>query len=416
MATKEEGRTVCEVPRRILACATPRRVLIVDDEPAILDLLSATLESDLFDPVCASSGSEGLRLVREEPFAIVISDQWMPGMTGLEFLEEVKRLQPHASLIMISGVADFKTSLAAINKLEICHFIVKPWGTNELIAAVRQASLRYASQCLGAAMLTRALLNDGEREVDQRAQELNLQHSVDLCLSAMQTFYPALGSHARRAFTLCSAMAASLRLSFEDRQVLEISAWLHDIGLLGISRDLIHRWQERPYSLKEAETKLIHQHPILGQELAARVHPSTAIGVTIRAHHERFDGKGYPDALRGEQIPWLGRLLAVAVGYATTQHEGLDAVQEIQSNQGDLYDAEAVQVLLHSVTGINLPRKQKEVVLSELRTGMILAGGIYNSNGVLLVPEDQELSLPLIARLRAHNVMTPIHQSILVFA
>src|SRR6185295_12866054 len=102
----------------------------------------------------------------------------------------------------------------------------------------------------------------------------------------------------------------------EERQVLEISAWLHDIGLVGVPRRLIRLWQKTPEALNPAELKLIHQHPALGEELAEFIHELSEVRRVIRAHHERFDGRGFPDGLRGESIPWLARVLAVAIACA----------------------------------------------------------------------------------------------------
>src|SRR5258706_2130104 len=139
----------------------------------------------------------------------------------------------------------------------------------------------------------------------------NLQHSVELCLRPLQTFYPTLGSQARRVFELCRAMSEGLNLPHEQRQTLEISAWLHDIGLVGVPRQLIKRWEETPGILSDSERALVEQHPVLGQELADFAHHLNGVGPVIRAHHEQFDGSGYPDGLAGDEIPWLGRLLAV---------------------------------------------------------------------------------------------------------
>src|SRR5262249_2457958 len=143
--------------------------------------------------------------------------------------------------------------------------------------------------------------------------EQNLMRSMELCLHTMQTFYPTLGNQARRAAQICRSMALMLELSTDDRRVLESSALLHDIGLVGVPRSLIKRWQENHATLDTAETALIQQHPILGQELSAFGSGMDQVGVVIRAHHENFDGTGYPDRLAGENIPWLARLLAVAV-------------------------------------------------------------------------------------------------------
>jgi len=244
----------------------------------------------------------------------------------------------------------------------------------------------------------------------------NLQHSVELCLKTMQTFYPTLGSQARRVYELCHAMAEGLHLASEECQTLEVSAWLHDIGLVGVPRQLIKRWEENPDSLNAAENALVQQHPILGEELAGFAHPLMGVRAVIRAHHERFDGKGYPDQLVGDKIPWLGRLLAVAVAYAESQQDGAATVEMIKQSRSKAFDPEAVRAFLRCLPQASVPTRRREVLLAELKPGMVLARGIYTSNGLLLVPDGQRLTETFINKLNNHNRIDPISQSLLVYS
>src|SRR5262249_43187717 len=246
-------------------------------------------------------------------------------------------MQPDATRILITAVLNLATVIDAINKGEIYRFIVKPWLREELIVTVKNAVQRYELICKNQmlqvttlamnerlAKLTADLEEQIARAEDQNAElerlnlalDENLDHSVELCLRTMQTFYPTLGSQARRVYELCRALSDGLQLPVEQRRTLEIGSWLHDIGLVGVPRQLIKRWETDPGSLNQAERALIQQHPVLGEELANFAQPLQGVGAVIRAHHERFDGQGYPDGLEGDRIPWLARLLAVAVAYA----------------------------------------------------------------------------------------------------
>jgi len=247
------------------------------------------------------------------------------------------------------------------------------------------------------------------------ALERNLARSMDLCVHALRTFYPALGDQARRAAALCGAMATALNLSPDDRRILESAALLHDLGLVGLSRSLIRRWQEAPESLAPAESALVRRHPILGQELAAIGSGLDRVGELIRVHHERFDGKGYPDGLAGEKIPWLGRLLAVAVAFASSRLIRSDAVEEIKMQSGAAFDPEAVRAFLKALPLSVLSREEREIPLTDLRPGMVLARGIYTANGLLLVPEGQQLTHTYIEKLLNQNRVQPIIQSLVVY-
>ena len=412
------------------------RILVVDDENIVLVALRETLRREGYEVATALSAAEGLEQLKQGSFSVIITDHQMPGMTGLEFLARVKEIQPDSTRILITAVLSLNTVIDAINKGEIYRFIVKPWLREELLATVKNAVQRFELICRNAVLqaatlamndklsrLNKSLEEQVGRVEDQNKQlgrmnqalEENLQRSVNLCVRTMETFYPILGSQARRVFELCKAMGGSLGLPSDQRQILEISAWLHDIGMVGIPRQLIKRWHETPDGLNEAEKRLFEQHPVLGQELTSFMSPLEAVGQIIRHHHEHFDGSGYPDRLRGEDIPWLARLLSVSVYYAECSFDGEGVMDALKLSSGSQFDPDAVRILMRSLPQTIMPKRQREVLLSELKPGMVLAKGIYTANGLLLIPEGQELNATFIDKLRNHNRINPISQSLLVY-
>jgi response regulator RpfG family c-di-GMP phosphodiesterase len=413
------------------------QILVVDDEEVVLVSLRDLLRREGYQVVTAPNAVEALALLKEQAFSVVITDHQMPMLTGLEFLSQVKQMQPDASRILITAVLNLATVIDAINKGEIYRFIVKPWLREELSVTVKNAVQRYElisrNQMLQVTTLAMneklvklnrqleeqvacAEFQNAELERLNQALDANLEHSIELCLRTMQTFYPTLGCQARRVYELCRAMADGLQLSRTDARTLEISAWLHDIGLVGVPRQLIKRWVLDPASLTEAEQALIHQHPSAGQELTDFVDPLKGVGPVIRAHHERYDGEGYPDRLRGDGIPWLGRLLAVAVAFAESPLGGPATVEKLKQERGKAFDPEAVRCFLRCLPQATLPRRQREVLLAELRPGMILARGVYTANGLLLIPDGQRLTETYISKLNHHNRVDPITQSLLVYS
>ena len=423
------------MPEPELSPPTAYRILIVDDEEIVLVALRDTLRREGYQVVTATNALQGLEILQRDKFAAILTDQMMPMLTGLEFLAQVKQIQPDATRILITAVLNLGTVIDAINKGEIYRFIVKPWLREELLATIRNAVQRYDLICRNAALhATTLAMNDQLKRLNDslslqvakvaeqntqlaalnQALDANLQRSVELCLRTMQTFYPTLGSQARRIHQLCLAMADEMRLPPNDRQILEISAWLHDIGLVGVPRSLIKKWEQNPYSLDENERLVIEQHPVLGEQLAAFVHHLQPVGPVIRGHHERFDGQGYPDKLAAENIPWLARLLAVAVAYASSTFHSEEAVEGIKQNSGSLFDPDAVRAFLRVLPRTVLPHREREVMLAELRPGMILAKGIYTSSGMLLLPDGERLNDLNIDQLRNHNRINPITQSLIV--
>lgn len=414
----------------------PPPILIVDDEEIVLAALKETLRRANYDVIPISNPRQALEEIKNREFSAIITDQSMPELTGLELLADARQVQPYATRILVTAVLDLDTVIDAINKGEIYRFIVKPWLREEFLATVKNAVQRYELICQNAYLqqttqsmneqlveLNRSLEQQVKLVAQQNTQlaevnealARNLVRSMELCVHTMQTFYPSLGNQARRVSQVCKSIGEVLELPPEERRVLESGALLHDIGLVGVPRNIIRRWQEEPESLSSAEKALIEQHPILGQELAGFTSDLVKVGEVIRAHHERFDGKGYPDQLAGENIPWLARLLAVAVAYASSPLSHLDAVDQIKMGADTLFDPEAVRVFLRALTVASVPRKEREIALPDLRPGMVLARGIYTNNGLLLVPEGQRLNATFIEKLLNHNRIQPITQSLIVY-
>jgi response regulator RpfG family c-di-GMP phosphodiesterase len=413
-----------------------RRLLVVDDEEIVLVALRETLLRAGYEVVASGTATEALEKLRQQPFAVIITDQQMPRVTGLEFLAQAKEIQPDATRILITAVFNLGTVVEAINKGEIFRFIVKPWLREEFLAAVESAvqrhqlvagnaRLRAATQAMNDELMTlnRRLEEQVRKVAEQnhqleqlnRALDQNLDRSVELCVRTMETFYPTLGSRARRVSELCRAMAPVAGLSPDEERALGVAARLHDIGLVGAPRRLIRQWEQQPDSLNDAERALIKQHPIMGQDLASFVEHLEAARSAIRTHHERFDGTGYPGGLRGSEIPRLGRLLAVAIAFAESDQEHAATLEGIRQGSGTAFDPEAVTVLERSIPSAALPRREREVALADLRPGMVLAKGIYTSSGILLVPSGHELNETSIDKLRHHDRISPLGQSLLVY-
>ncbi len=415
---------------------TPDPILLVDDESAALSLLQATLEHAGYEVIGHNSPLQALEEIKRRAFSVIISDQRMPELSGLELLAHASRLQPNATRVLVTAVLDLDTVIDAINKGEIFRFVVKPWLREEFLATVKNGVQRYelilqnnhlqaATQSMNQQLvdLNRSLEKQVKLVAAQNQQlgemnvalEQGLVRSMELCVHTMQTFYPLLGNQAQRAFQLCRSIAKLLELNARDTRILESSALLHDIGLVGVPRQIIKRWQEQPEALSPAEKSLIEQHPILGQELATFGNELDEVGKIIRAHHENFDGTGYPDQLAGENIPWLARLLAVTVVYASNRLPDAEAINEIKAAAGTIYDPEAVRAFMRAQSVAVIPRKERQVMLSELRPGMVLAKGIHTYNGLLLVPEGQQLNATFIEKVLNHNRIQPITQALVVY-
>lgn len=410
-------------------------ILIVDDEPIVLAALKETLLREHYDVVATNSPAQALDILHERQFNVIISDYRMPEMTGLEFLIEAKKIQPQTSRILITAVLSLPTIIDSINKGEIFRFLAKPWLREELTATVKNAVQRYELinhnqqlQRETAELNVRLAQANSTLEGQVRALEeqkialdrannalgTNFGKSLDLVYRILNTYDPLLGTQIKTVTDICAKMADTEYFTTEQKHVLRTSAWLCDIGLIGVSRELLRAFRTGQ-PLGENEQLIVRNHPIYGQALASFVDTLTTVGDTIRAHHERWDGTGFPDGLKGESIPWTARCLAVAVAYVESGLPKDQAIEYILGQSGIGFDPTAVRLFLKVTHLIQLPRQVKEIMLEDLKPGMMLANGIYNPHGLLLIGEGQELTPAMIAKIRNYSQMHQITQQLLVY-
>lgn len=416
--------------------SAPPSLLIVDDEPIVLAALKETLEREKYHVVACTNPLKALEVLKTQQFAVIISDQRMPEMMGLDFLIESKKLNPLASRILITAVLSLPTIVDAINKGEIFRFVAKPWLREELTATVKNAISRYqlvaenqrlteesrrlneqlsvANSALAAQVKSleeqKASLATVNREL-----ETSYDRSLELCSRILSTYDPFLAGQTKAMVEIARKMAETEHFTDQERHVLKASAWLCDLGLIGIPRDTVRLFRTQPARLSEPDRLTIHSHPIYSQTLASYVDSRPEVGETIRAHHERFDGKGFPDGLSRESIPWTARCLAVAVWFVESGLPKDQAIESVLSQSGSALDPEAVRLFLKVTHLLQLPRQVSEVLLEELQPGMVLANGLYSPHGLLLVGEGQVLNAITISKIRNHNLMNPISQRLLVY-
>ncbi len=415
-----------------------RTLLVVDDEPRVLVALKEVLERQGFAVCTASDPLRAIDLLREREFAVVLSDHLMPGMSGMDLLVECQRLQPKATRVLITAALSLPTLVEAINKGEIYRFLAKPWLREELIATVRNALNRHElivqnerllgatselNQRLGAANLALGeqvkRLESQRLELDHATRELARRYdrSLELCSRILATFDPALAQQTRAIASLAEQMAASADgfLEPEEREVLKASAWLCDLGLIGVQRATLHHFRSDPARLTKSELAGLQNHPIYSQTLAAHLDDRPLLGETIRGHHERFDGGGFPDGLAGQAIPRAARCLAAAVWFVESGITETRVAAAMEAESGRALDPTAVRLFLAATRMRTLPRPVREIDPHDLRPGMVLATGIYSPHGLLLVGEGQALNPATISKIRSHHLVDPLGPRLLVY-
>ena len=415
---------------------TPPSILSIDDDPLILKVLEDLVTRSGYQSVTTTSANEALRYALDRKFAVVIADHNMPDMMGADLLHRFAQIQPSASRILITGIKSLDIVTAAVNSGEIFRFVTKPWISAEMMAtlhnAVQRCELIEANRSLErtTAELNQKLseansrlekqlreLEAGKREVDlsHEALKTNFSRSLELCQRILTTFNPLLGEQAKASMKIAQIMSETHYFDEEQKHVLEVSARLYDIGLAAVPPGFMMAVQNNLEDTSPELKTVFLNHTIHGQTLASFVDLLKPVGDTIRAHHERFDGKGFPDGLAGEMIPWPARCLAVIIYYVTCGLPHEQAVDRILEQSGTAFDPDATRLFLRCAQATSLPRLVREVMVDELDVGMQLASGIYSPTGVLLVAEGYHLDENTIKKIRNFNSSSSLLRQLLVY-
>jgi putative two-component system response regulator len=322
--------------------------LVVDDEPSVRRSLVRMLQAQGFTCFEAGTGREGLGVLeRLGDVPLVISDMRMPELDGIGFLEAVRRSHPDTSVIMLSGMSETTTAVDCLH-MGAADFLLKPISMSELQARVARALEKRALVLQN--RYYQANLERQVREQGQRIQELFLQ-GVQMLARALEAKDAYTRGHSIRVSQYSVATAAIL--GFDEGQIdgIRLGGELHDIGKIGTSEAVLHK----AGSLTADEFRQITEHPILGERmLAPLAHESPDVLRIVRSHHERLDGRGFPDGLRGEKIPLEARVVAVADAFdaMTTRRPyresrpAQDALVELRRVAGTQLDPDAVEAFV----------------------------------------------------------------------
>src|SRR5438270_6770117 len=292
------------------------RLLVVDDEAPILHALQRTFEAAGYEVCACADPAEALVKLEEHEYQVISADYMMPGMTGAEFLARARAKQPATIRILITAAHDFSAAVDAINNGEIFRILSKPWNRLELLGTVRQAFDTYALREKNRQLTELVQRQNGELAELNRGLERLVQERTTNLLDGMVAVLDYRDTetqwHSRRVARFTRRIAEEMGLDDElQLDTIERGSLLHDIGKIGV-RDAVLL---KPGPLDSNEWTEMREHPRLGWALLQRIEFLRDASVIVLQHQERFDGKGYPAALKAEQIVLGARLFAVADTY-----------------------------------------------------------------------------------------------------
>jgi putative nucleotidyltransferase with HDIG domain len=303
-------------------------VLFVDDEVNILKALQRLLRSEHMNVLCASRAQEALELLDKQPCQVVVTDQRMPEMSGVDLLSQVRQRYPDIVRMMLTGYTEMDVAVDAINRGEIYRLITKPWNDDELRATVRQAfdhsDLKNEIKRLNQVTreqnfklqdMNRNLegkVRDRTKQVAEKHQELRTAYiqTIRALAEAVDAKDAYTRGHSERVGVYASKITREMGHQKEFIERVYIAGLLHDVGKIGVRDAVI----TKPDRLTPEEYAEIKQHPSIGAKILEPVDFLADVAPCVRHHHEWYDGsdRGYPDRLSGDAIPLPSRIILVA--------------------------------------------------------------------------------------------------------
>jgi putative two-component system response regulator len=293
-----------------------RNVLFVDDEKNVLKCLKRLFMDEDMTVFTAESAKEALDIIKTNSISVIVSDNYMPQMKGVEFLQKAKLISPESVKILLTAHADVTTAIDAINNGEVYKFITKPWCDEELRDKVFDAVKRYETAM--------SLKKADESTLLSLAQTIELKD-------------PYTRGHCDRVAKYALLIAEMTGLSEIQLRHIKYGGWLHDCGKIGIPESILNLNGR----LSDEQMDVVKNHCRWGADVAKIARLPEPVVHIILYHHERFDGKGYPTGLTGTDIPLEARIVSIS--------DFFDALSSDRPYRKKLPIKEALKIVMDSI-------------------------------------------------------------------
>jgi len=414
-------------------------LLLVDDEPSVLSALRRLFRLQSYTIEQATSGADALVLMKAQHFDLVISDMRMPEMDGAAFLEKVRQHHPDTVRILLTGYSDIGATVAAINRGEIHRYLAKPWVDDDLLLVVREALERQnlelhnrelqaltwqqnrELQDLNLNLETKVASRTAELEqinhmLEQAYEEVNAQFTMAVTVFSglLEMRQDGIAGHSRRVAELAQRMAVKLGMSPPQQREVQLAALLHDIGKIGFNDEMLGK----PVSkYGPEEVARYHRHPIDGEAALMPLDKLHAVGLIVRQHHERIDGRGFPEGLYGPAITLGAKIVSVASDYDGLTSGGLaeqvytsgKARAAIREGINSHYESRVVNALFNVVDEMDAEAvADVEVEVTALKPRMVLSKDLLSTQGAILLPAGFKFDTVVIKKVSDFAARTNI--------
>lgn len=343
------------------------KILVIDDEDRDLSIIRNALID--YDVTMVKGSAEAISYVRKTYFDAVILKVAMPDMPGSLVIKEIKQIDPESVFIPIIDGSTID-SLEDILRLGVIDYIKKDddLDVNNIFFAARRAiSLRHLKNSIKALEERNLMLNKQKNLLETRITEStrnvtqlykDLQDAYMRAIKALAQAIDARDhythSHSENVTRYAVIISQEMRLSFSQVEEIRQACELHDLGKIGVSDEIL----SKPDKLTDSEREQIKLHASKGADILSALEHIKGVAELVRQHHERYDGKGYPDGRKGNQIPLGARIITIADSYdAMTSARSYrkipltkqEAIEEIKMNSGTQFDPQVVDAFLKVV-------------------------------------------------------------------
>ena len=380
------------------------KILFVDDEPNVLEAYQRNLRK-LYSIDTATGGEMALKMMSERgPYAVLVADMQMPGMNGVEFLIQSQRLAPDSVRLMLTGNADQRTAVEAVNKGHVYQFLNKPCPPDMLALALENAIRQYR-------------LVSAEREL----LEKTLNGSINVLTGILASAEPHSFGRGEKLRDYMRAFARSLKLT--QTWELELAAMLSQIGYVTIPPKVLGKLRVGD-ELTPAERNVVLRVPEIGANLLRNIPRLEAVARIVLYQAKHFDGSGFPeDSVAGDQIPIGARIIKVLSDLSDLESTGLakaKALEQMQTRPGR-YDPQVLDSTfacfdIYLTAPTSVKAATKAIGLKDLTIGHVLTSNVETVDGVLIVCAGTRITQMTLEKLRNFDQIQGIKEPLRVQA
>ncbi|MBT3185920.1 MAG: response regulator [Nitrospina sp.] len=381
-------------------------VLIVEDNPVSLSLMENKFKEWGYTTFSAQNGMEAWTSLKSNPVNIVVSDWIMPGIDGLSLCRRIREtdFEHYMYLILVTAQNSQQDIIQGL-EAGADDYVAKPVDFEELRARVK----------IGARIVRTERKLSNEHELIKRSYLQTIRMFTNL----QDAFDDGFGWRSRRASELSVKLAKRVPdVPKEDYPLVETAALLHDIGMLSLPRELLSK---KRGEMTGEERRIFLSHPILGEIVLKEIESLRPVAELVRAHHEQFNGRGFPDGLHGDGIPLLARIITAAVAYNNLIHKGKVPLENIPENLQRMRGYQLDPAITEQLLEINLESIHEEkgkhyikIPLDDLQEGMTLAKNVRTRNRVLVMSSKAGLTGTDIETLKKYAALNYIPDNVFV--